>query len=585
MKVSRLVKSPFAGCAALLVMTAVAYIPAMQGGYIWDDGWNIINNEPLRTWEGLRRIWFELGAIRQYYPLSQTGLWIQYQLWGLTPQANHVVNVLTHVLCAMLLWRALVRFQVAGDWFAAAFFALHPVHVESVAWLTEFQNMLSGAFFLATILVMSRFFRIDGESPALQPPQWREVSWARYFAGGALFLGAMLSKTAAITLAPTLPLLIWWKRGRICARDWVLCAPFFLVALALGMLTIHMEIGLGAEGGDWSLTPVEHVLLAGRIICFYAWKLLWPLEIMFNYPRWDIGSGAPLAWWWGLFPGGVFAVLGVLWALRNRIGRSPLAAALFFCGNLFPVLGFFNVFGMLFSWVADHWVYYPSMGLLALYVGAPAKWAMNGGKLRRIAVTMAAVVVLVFYGFHDWELGKKYENTKTHYRTLIAQNPNSFLAHYNLGVELLQENKLSEAIPHFHEALRIRPHYQRAYINLGIAHAALGNGGQAVKALEKGYELNPHEKLAAFNLALAYARTGNERGAMELFSGLAEKYPDDAQVLLNYGILRGRAGDLPGMSEYCERALELSPQDQTIQACVLKSRAILNSIGAQNKGE
>ena len=314
--------------ALLLVgLTAGAYIPAMSGGFIWDDDDYVQDNLTLRSLEGLGQIWFQPGATRQYYPLVHTTYWLEYRLWGLDPTGYHVVNVILHALSAVLVWRLLIRLKVSGAWAAAALFALHPVHVESVAWITERKNALSGAFYLGAAWAYLRYE--EAHSPRLY--------WAALF----LFAAALLSKTVTCTLPAALLLVLWWKGQTPMRRTAVALVPFFALGAAMSGMTVWMEKhSVGAWGPEWDLSLVERGLIAGRALWFYAAKLLVPLNLTFIYPRWAIDATAV---WQYLYPIGALGVGALLWAFRERLGRGPLTGVLFFAGTLTPALGFFQL--------------------------------------------------------------------------------------------------------------------------------------------------------------------------------------------------------------------------------------------------
>ena len=314
------------GAIIILLMTLLFYIPAMRGGYIWDDDDYVTNNLTLRTFDGLRRIWLELGAVPQYYPLVHTSFWLEYHLWQLHPFGYHLVNVLLHALNAILLWFILRRLSIPGAWLAAAIFALHPVHVESVAWITERKNVLSGFFYLSAILAYLRFLRLDVISAI------DRYHWGYYILALGLYLCALLSKTVACTMPAMILLLLWWKRDRIGWRNVLLLTPHFAVGVALALTTVWLEKHrVGAQGEEWAFSFLERCLIAGRALWFYASKLFWPHKLIFIYPRWQIDAGI---WWQYLFPLAAVAVFPALWFFCKQIGKAPLTAALFFAGTL-----------------------------------------------------------------------------------------------------------------------------------------------------------------------------------------------------------------------------------------------------------
>ena len=334
--------------AFVFAVTLLAYLPAVRAGFIWNDS-DYVTAPALQSLAGLWRIWSEVGATEQYYPLLHSAFWVEHRLWGDAPLAYHVVNILLHAGAACLFAAVLRRLTVPGAWLAALLFALHPVCVESVAWISEQKNTLSLVFYLAAALAYLRFHETRSK-PA-------------YYFATALFLCALLSKTTTATLPAALLVVFWWRRGRIeWSRDVRPLIAWFVFAAALGLFSAWVEKNfIGAEGGEFALTLLQRGLLAGRIVWFYLGKLLLPLDLIFIYPRWTMDATLPWQW---LFSLGLLALFAVLWRLRGR-SRAPLAVLLLFAGTLFPVLGFFNLYGFLFSFVADHWQYLPCLALLA----------------------------------------------------------------------------------------------------------------------------------------------------------------------------------------------------------------------------
>ena len=450
--------------ALIVVMTFVAYVPALQGGFVWDDDAYVTRNATLRDLEGLRRIWLEPTSFPQYYPLVFTTFWLEYHLWGLDPFGFHVTNVLLHASSAVLLWLLLRRLGVPGAWLAAAIFALHPVEAESVAWVTERKNVLSGLFYLAAFHAYWSF--ADGEAPA--HPASRRNRWAMYAASVLLFACALLAKTVTGSLPAALLLASCWKRGRVRAREVLALVPLVLVGVASGLNTAWMEKHVvGAQGTEWTLTFVERCCIAGRALWFYAAKIVWPYPLTFVYPRWHVD---PSVWWQVLLPVAAVAVVVALWCLRRRIGRGPLAATLFFAGTLFPALGFFDFYPMRYSFVADHFQYLASIGLVTLLAALATRVA---GRQREVG-SVAAAVLLVTLGAFTWRQGAIYANLETLWRDTVAKNPDAALAHNNLGLILDGRDRVDEAVAHYREALRLKPDFVEAQSNMGLALIRLG---------------------------------------------------------------------------------------------------------------
>ena len=335
----------------IVLITLLAYVPALHGGFIWDDDSHVTDSLALRTLHGLATIWTTPGAVMQYYPLVHTSFWVQYHLWQLNPFGYHLVNVLLQAGNAILLWLILERLEIVGAWLAAAVFAIHPVQVESVAWISEQKNLLSGAFYLAAVLAYMRFCPLDAERPE------EKARWGLYGLAFAFFVGAMLSKTVACTWPLTILLLTWWKRGGIESRDVWLMTPFVAMGAVLGSITVWVETYCtGARGAGWSFTMFDRALIAGRAVWFYAVKLAWPENLAFVYPRWNIDAGTMVAMGvsagGGAGGGGAVAGAGEIGEGTARGGgvfhyyagagvgvRQRVSDAVLVCGGSFSVFG------------------------------------------------------------------------------------------------------------------------------------------------------------------------------------------------------------------------------------------------------
>jgi hypothetical protein len=353
-----------AGACVLAALAVLAYLPALDAGFVIDDGMYVTDDSRMETLSGLGGIWTEVAGPEyrhQYYPLTTSAFWLQYRLWGEHPVGYHLVNVLLHALNAVLLWRLLRVLGLPAAWLAAAVFAVHPVHVQSVAWVSELKNVLSSAFFLSSMLLLVRYLGVAGSGASGR--------WVTYVLGVALFVCALLSKTATCLLPAALLLVVWWKRGRIVRRDLLALAPLVAVGAAFVVMTVYLESHHGgARGEGFGQSWLDRALIAGRALWFYAGKLMWPADLVFIYPRWTIDA---TVWWQYLYPLSVLAVMVVLWSLRGRIGRGPLAAA-GYCILAVAPLSLVNVAFTRHSYVADHWAYWASMGLIALVVGVAA---------------------------------------------------------------------------------------------------------------------------------------------------------------------------------------------------------------------
>ncbi len=535
---------PWLAGGVLLLLTALAYLPVLRAGYVWDDDDWLTDNRTIRAAGGLRQIWLSPRASIQYYPLTFTSWWLDYRVWGTNPLPYHVENVLLHAASVVLLWRILRRLAVPGAWLAAALFALHPVHVESVAWITERKNVLSGVFYFAAAWCYLRFER-DFADPA--PPR----SWGWYGPAILLFAAALLSKTVTATLPAALLVVAWWKLGRLRPRHVAALAPLFVLGLAFGLLTAQIErTTVGAAGTEWSLTALERIVLAGRAVWFYLGKLLWPLRLSFLYDQWQLDARQA---WQFLAPVAVIAVLVVLWVLRRRVGRAPLAAGLFFVLTLAPALGFFNVYFMRYAFVADHFQYLASVGPL---VGAAALLAL---RLPRPARAGVAGVILLALGVLTWRQASVYHNEETLWRDALAKTPDGWMAANNLSHVLLARGALDEALPLARRARELRPHHPEPLTNLGSIHAARGEPDLAIACFEEALRCDPQNSEARNNLGLALAGLGRFAEAARHYSEALRLRPDHALIQANLARALLESGRVDEAIEGYRRALALEP--------------------------
>jgi tetratricopeptide (TPR) repeat protein len=523
----------------LLVVACVVYFPALGGEFLWDDAGHVTRPD-LRSLAGLGRIWFEIGATQQYYPILHSAFWLEHAIWGDATFGYHFINVVLHATAAFFFGLILRRLAVPGAWFAALLFALHPVCVESVAWISEQKNTLSAVFYLGAALVYLRF---DADRRS------KHYAWA-----SVLFVLALLTKTVTATLPAALLVIFWWRRGRLDAkRDVAPLLPWFAASAAMGMLTAHFEHELiGARGADFALSFVERGLLAGRVFWFYLSKLLWPVDLAFIYPRWSIDSA--MGWQWLFLFAALAAFGGLAWWSRRQ--RGPLAVALLFAGTLFPVLGFFNVYPFVFSYVADHFQYLASLSLFALAgAGLTRAFATQAAPLR----VGLAVVLLTILGGLTWRQSGMYQDLFTLYETTLRQNPNAWMAHHNLAFTLANAGRVTEAIPHVETVIKLKPDYAPAENNLGDYLLQLERPADAIPHLQRALQLQPEYPVAERNLGMALATLNRTAEALPHFEAAIRLDPNYADAELNLGIGLMLTKRFPEAVPHFERAIKLNP--------------------------
>ena len=550
----------------------------LWGGLVWDDFiWS--DSQAVQEWSGLGTIWSWPSLIegeKHYWPLTYTTFWMEHKTWGLEPAGYHIVNVLLHLLNSLLLWRLLLHLAVPGAWLVAAVFAVHPLHVESVAWIIERKDVLSGLFYLAALLVWLRFLE--------QPKPWR------YGLALLLFAAGLLSKSMVVTLPAALLILQWWKEGRLTARGLQRVAPFFLVALLLTAVDLY-SYGLGRSDLDFSL--LERMLMASRALWFYAGKLAWPTELAVIYPLWNISLGDPRAW---LYLAGAAALAATLWFTRHRIGRGPLAGALFFAVTLSPVLGFVNHNFMNYSFVADRFQYLAGIGLMAAVIGAAVHGVgrLSGGL--KMGAAALLVVWLVFLGTTTWLQAGIYRDKLTLFSHIVSLNPEARNAHRILTRELTEANRLEDALAAARIAVKKRPDAAQSYtllantlLNLKRLEEAEENFGRALeldpsreneleylsllgrmssewdryreaeKYLRRALELEPRHREALKYLAASYFKQKRYQEALDLYRALLEVEPDDGNTHFNIGASLYYLGQSEAAIRSFKHALSLDP--------------------------
>jgi Tfp pilus assembly protein PilF len=540
----------FFGCLLIAAVFA-AYLPVLENQYIWDDESYVQDNLTLRSADGLRRMWFEIGAIPQYYPMVHTMFWVEYRLWGLHPAGYHLVNVLLHGIGAVLLWRILSFLGVRGAWAAALVFGLHPVHVESVAWITERKNVLSGVLYLSAALLYLRH--------AFPSVKKHSLRYLRLTYGLSLlfFVLALLSKTVTFSLPAAMLLVLWWKNHRIGRREIVELLPFLVVGVFLGSVTVWTEKHIvGAAGEDWSQTGIERVLIAGRALWFYFGKILWPDPLVFFYPRWHIQAGV---WWQYLFPLSALGVMAALWWSRSRVGKGPLVGVLFFAGTLFPALGFFDVYPMRFSFVADHFQYLASIGPVALLVAGGMSIGARLHTRTRWTGVVALVLVGSVLGTVTSRQSRAYENLETLWRDTLGKNYDAWLAHYNLGNLLYHRGDVEEAMGHYRETLRVNPKYVDAYNNLGAALRLRGKEKEAIENFQRALRIDPDYAKTHNNLGAALSDQGRRREGKEHLEKALRADPNYAQAHFNLANVLVAEGLHEEAIQHLRAAVALAP--------------------------
>jgi len=531
---------------ALLLFAGLllAYGPAYRGTPVWDDDHHL-TPPALWPWEGLGRIWTDLSATQQYYPLTHSIFWLLHRLWGDWYPGYHILNVLLHGVSALLLLAILRRLDVHGAWLAAGLWAFHPVQVESVAWMSELKNTLSGVFYFSAALAYLEFDR-----------DRRSRIWLRAF---LLFLLGLLSKSVIATLPGALLLIIWWKQGGIqWRRDLRPLIPFIIAGIASGLFTSWVErTFVGAQGASFDLTLADRCLIAGHAFWFYLIKLIWPASLVFIYPRWQI-DGSSL--WQYAFPAAAAATVALLAWGRKRWGAGSLVAILYFIGTLLPALGFFNIYPFRYSFVADHFQYLACAGPLALAAAGVTKLLDHWKQPGRLLLAPFSAALCAQLGILVWQQCSMYSDIETLWRTTIARNPECRMAYNNLANIYLQQQNTAAAIGEFQTALQLFPAYADAEAGLGDAFLQAGRPAEALAAYQKAVSEDPAYPLGHYNYGVALAGQGRTEEAIAQYRETLRLNPR-FHAHSNLGTALVQAGHMEEAAAEFREAIRMNPTD------------------------
>ncbi|MFP4476407.1 MAG: tetratricopeptide repeat protein [Desulfatibacillaceae bacterium] len=563
-----------AGAALLAVLAFAVYSPALDGGFVWDDRDLIVENPYLRSLQGLASFWASADS-PDYYPLTYTAWWFLWRAFGDNPVGYHVVNVLLHALACVFLWRILARLAVPGAYLAALLFCAHPVNVASVAWIAEMKNTLSMCLGAGAALC---FLRHEDEGGT----RWYVLSLA-------VFALALLAKAMVAPLPVALLLFPWWRRGKVHVDDVIRSAPFFLLAGLFSLVTIwyhgHVNIAsdLVREDGFLSRTAI-----AGTAVWFYLGKALVPVDTSFLYPRWETGIQGPADFAPLLLLGAALAAL-----FRRRSGRSRgvLVAAAWYVAALSPVLGFFNVYFMRFSLVADHWQYLAlpaplavvaagvTLGARRFFPDAPRQARLCAG-----AALVAVFAALAFVQAHAWE------EERTVWRDVLGKNPDVYLAHARIGGMLVKEGDLDAAKRHLETALELRPGLGEPWFELAWLARERGDVPRSIELLEKALLVDPAMHFAHLQLGLLLEETGRPAEARPHFTRAAALLEDvlrvrplDATANNDMGVALLRLGELNKSARHFEKAIETRPEWATPRLNLGTSLAALERFAEAEK--
>lgn len=558
------------GAAGIILLVLMAYYPLRGAHFIWDDELWLLKNPVVQHWGKLLLAWVNLGQDAQYYPMVFTAFSIEFHLWGFTPIWYHLVNILLQAVDALLLWLVLARLRIPGAWLAAAIFAIHPVQVETVGWITEIKNLLSGAFYLAATLIFVRVASLD--KPDTHSETITDTYYSRaYWWATALFVMALTTKTAGLTLPVVLLVLIWWKRGKISLRDVQAVVPWLFIAGVFAWITVHVErTASGARGHPWDFSLHQRILFAGRAWWFYPGKLIWPIPLIEVYPRWNLKT---LGGWHWIYPLAAAAVVTTLWLFKKRMGPGPIAAVLIYTLIIGPVLGFISFYTMLYTFVADHYQYLACIPLIVL--AAAGLWRLSdlAGKRAPLVYGGCSAVILLSLGVLTYAQSENYKSSAVLWGHALAYNPNSGEVNMGYGEglrvigdrfhnKMLHEQSLhylrkaNRLLPdnlYIHEALALAyqdlahyrmarwywlrvldrsPEYISAWRHLAWCLERLHHYNLAIKAYRHVVHLDPEDLGSSLELAGLYLLKGNKILAERAYQHVVNMSPAFAKIPL-----------------------------------------------------
>ncbi len=536
------------GAALIVCLAFFAYKPCFQGRFILDDDLLVTQNQLIKSPSGLWDFWFTTKAI-DYWPTSNSTLWLEWRIWGDNPVGYRVTNVLLHAVECLLIWLILRRLSIPGAYFAAVLFAIHPVNVDSVAWVASRKNLVALFFSLLSVLC---YLNLEIPSAEGERSFGKKALW--YGLSFVCFILAVLGKGSVVILPALLLLILLWRR-RLVIGDFLRTAPFFVAAAGLGWVNVWFQTH-GVHDVGRHANFVERLLTAAGAVWFYLYKALLPINLCFVYPMWTDAERQGRFW---LALVAAMAVTAALLFNRNsKVGRPLLFAWFFFIIALFPALGFADIGFMDYSLVADRYLHIALIGLVALVGAAWAWWFRSSPGVQPFALISAVVVAACFFGLTFEHAGLYCEPNRL-YETTLARNPGAWMIRNNYGLSFQQKNDWAGAVRQYEQVIKEKPDYGPAYTNIGNALAQLGRLPEAIEMLEKSIKIDPKASEAVCNLGNAYILSGRlEDGIAEYKKALAIQ-PDYVEAMGNLTVTLIRAKRYSEAVEYGLQAVKTKP--------------------------
>ncbi|MFH1190279.1 MAG: tetratricopeptide repeat protein [Candidatus Omnitrophota bacterium] len=570
---------------AALIVTIIAFLPSLGNGFLkWDDASYVLGNPDIRGFSpGKIAKIFTSFSVSNYQPLTMVTYAVDYRLFGLNPAAYHSTNLILHLAnCGLVFWLVLMLGgRTLSAFFACLVFGIHPLHVESVAWIAERKDVLYCFFFLAALVAYVSYLKGKGG------PKY-------YFFAFILYVAAALSKAMAVSLPLVLFALDYLLHRKLSPRSVIEKVPFLAVAVVVGAVAVYAQKASGAlTTGIFK----DQIVIASAAIIFYLRKFVIPLRLSCFY-QWPNNSIKLLPYSFLIAPY-IVAALGAAVVFFARYSRKILFGALFFLFTILPVLQIVPVGNTM---VADRYIYLPMFGILYVsgemlsrLVEEKARWAFPV----KILITAVLTLMTVALATLTWQRCEVWRDNTTLFTDAIASYPRSYLAYINRGVTYLDKGEYRMAVSDFKKAVILKPSHSYAYINLSnlynklgenekavlcarrairlspasaIAYYNLGNAlldlgrnEKAIAAYEKAVEFKKNYLDAYYNLGTAYAAIGRNDDAARLFKKVLQADPGYADAYCGLAEICAERKEYEAAAVCCERAIELgSKPDQSL---------------------
>ena len=525
----------------LLVAVAVAaFWPAFSGDFLWDDAKNITGNSNIHDPLGVSKILTQNDAFGEYYPMTTLVEWTLWQIFGQNTLAFHLTTFVLHMVNAMLLWALFTRLRLPFAGLGALIFAIHPITVESVAWITELKNTISlGPLLVAMLLLL----------------QWEEKQDVRSYRWAVACFGlSLLAKSSGIMLPVVMLGYAWWRRGSITRLDLKSAVSFFGLAALDAVIIFWPKDAVNLPQLGWN--PASALAAIGWTLFFILGKCAVPFHLLPVYPGF---YGKPVSLL-DLLPWASLAIMGVLlWRARATWGRHVLFGLGFFLVNLVPVFIYMFLHYTRMIWSLDHLAYLSLIGLIGLFIAWLGMLQQRLGPSRRMAGGIGLAAVVMLLGWETYAYSEWWVDPNEFWRLALNSNPGSSLIREANGVVLESEGREDEALEQYAYALQIDPQSSDVLNDMGAALQKLGRTDEAEQAYRRSTEVNPHDATAYIRLGEMLETAGRKSEAAAEYGGAVKLVPDSPQLRYNLGTLYLTTGNLPGAIEQLQEAVELDP--------------------------